>query len=218
MSTTTSRSSATNMFSARSSSPAPKGCAAPTRNRAKRPRFALFLVGAAHPFGAGDDDLAENIFVADDLEVVVDIRRRRDKGEQAGHERGATDCFQHILVAQRLSEGDEIDRLARAPLLHQNAKDRLMRRNVEVFLFDFFDAFRDDVLRRDQHRTEHALLGFHAMRRRAVNILCRTCGRALKNSPATLLRQASVSAISRCLTRLLRTTSLRARHLFASSE
>jgi hypothetical protein len=63
-----------------------------------------------------------------------------------------------------------------------------MRRNVKVFLFDFFDAFRDDVLRRDQHRAEHALLGFDAMRWRTVNILCRTCGRALKNSPATLLR------------------------------
>ena len=184
----------------------------------ERPYFALFLVSAAHPFGASEDDLAENIFVADDLEVVVDIRRRRDKGEQTGHERGAPDCFQHILVAQCLGEGDEIDRLARAPLLHQNAKDRLMRRNVKVFLFDLFNAFRDDVLRRDQHRTEHTLLGFDAMRWRTVNILCRTCGRALKNSTATLLRQASISAISRCLTRLLRTTSLRARHLFASSE
>jgi len=52
----------------------------------KRPHFALFLVSAAHAFGASEDNLAENIFVADDLEVVVDIRRRRDKGEQAGHE------------------------------------------------------------------------------------------------------------------------------------
>ena len=88
----------------------------------KRPHFALFLVRATHAFGAGDDDLAENIFVADDLEVVIDIRCRRDKGEQAGHERGATDCFQHILVAQRLGKSNEIDRLARAPLLHQNAE------------------------------------------------------------------------------------------------
>src|SRR5207253_2615921 len=136
-------------------------------------------------------------------------------------ERGATNCFEYILVAQRLGKGNEIDCLARAPLLHENAKDRLMRRNVKVFLFDFFDAFRDDVLRRDQHRTEHTLLGFDAMRRRTVNILCRTCWRALKNSSATLLRQASVSAISRCLTRLLRLVSLRARHLFrlaSSSE
>ncbi len=82
----------------------------------KRSHFALFLVGAAHAFGAGGDDLAENIFVADDLEVVVDIRCRRDKGEQTGHERGAADCFQHILVAQHLGEGNEIDRLTRVPL------------------------------------------------------------------------------------------------------
>src|SRR5207253_9087053 len=97
-------------------------------------------------------------------------------------------------------------------------KDRLRCRNVKVFLFNFSDASRDAVLRRDQHRPEHPLLAFAVMRWRAVNILCRTCGRGLKTSPATLLRQASVSAISRCLTRLLRTTSLRARHLFASSE
>src|SRR5207237_7559836 len=114
-------------------------------------------------------------------------------------------------------KSNQIDGLSRATLFHQDLKDRLMRRNVKVFLFDFFDAFRDDVLRRDQHRAEHALLGFDAMRWGAVNILCRTCGRVLKNSSATLLRQASVSAISRCLTRLLRTASLRARHLFASS-
>ena len=46
--------------------------------------FVLFLVSATHAFGAGGDDLAQNIFVANNLEVVVKIRRRRDEGEQAG--------------------------------------------------------------------------------------------------------------------------------------
>ena len=66
----------------------------------KRSHFVLFLVGATHAFGAGDDDLAENIFVANDLEVVIDVRRGRDEGEKAGDERGAADCLEHILVAQ----------------------------------------------------------------------------------------------------------------------
>src|SRR5438445_335359 len=112
----------------------------------------------------------------------------------------------HLGGVQSAGESIQFDETSREP------------GNSTTPLPKFFDAFWNDVLRRNQHRTEHPLLGFDAMRWRAVNILCRTCGRALKNSPATLLRQASVSAISRCLTRLLRTTSLRARHLFASSE
>src|SRR5436190_15824965 len=48
----------------------------------QRPHFTLFLVSAAYPFGASDDDLAEDVFVANDLEVVINIRGRRDKGEQ----------------------------------------------------------------------------------------------------------------------------------------
>jgi hypothetical protein len=50
-----------------------------------------------------------------------------------------------------------------------------MRRDVEIFLINFLDAFRDDFARRDEHGTEHALLGFDAVGERSVNILRGRC-------------------------------------------
>jgi hypothetical protein len=50
-----------------------------------------------------------------------------------------------------------------------------VRGNVEVFLADLLDAFRDDLARRDEHGTEHALLGFDAVRERPTNILWKAC-------------------------------------------
>src|SRR6202022_3475387 len=72
-----------------------------------------------------------------------------------------------------------------------------MRRNVEVFLVNLLYDFGNRVPWRNQHRTEHALLGFHAMRRRAVNILRRTCGRTGKNSSAVSSRPASAGPVPR---------------------
>ena len=178
--------------------------------------FTLFFIGATHAFGAGADDLPQHVFVPNNLEVVVNIRCRWHEREQTGHEGRAADCFEQVLITQCLREGNEIDRLAGVPLFHQNPIDRLMSRNVKIFLRDFFNALRNCILGCDQHRTQHALLRLDAMGRGPVNILCRTCERALKNSSATLPGRASASAIRRCFARLLRTVSgtLRARHLF----
>ena len=117
----------------------------------ERADFALFFVGTPHALGAGHDDLAKDVFVANDFEVVINIRCRRHKREQARHKRCAADRFEDILITQCLGKGDEVDRLADAPLLHQNAKYRLVSGNVKILLFDFLDAFRDNLLRRDQH-------------------------------------------------------------------
>src|ERR1700737_3098569 len=78
-----------------------------------------------------------------------------------------------------------------------------MRRNVEVFLVNLLYDFGNRVPWRNQHRTEHALLGFHAMRRRAVNILRRTCGRTGKNSSAVSSRPASAGPVARIFARRL---------------
>ena len=47
----------------------------------------LLFVGAARAFRAGADDFAQNVFVADDLEVVADICGGRDEGEKARDKR-----------------------------------------------------------------------------------------------------------------------------------
>src|SRR6516162_4205042 len=89
-----------------------------------------------------------------------------------------------------------------------------MRGNVKIFLVNFLDTFRDRLTRRDKHRTENALLGFYAMRRRSVNILRRTCWRNGNNFFAASRRRTSASAIA-LSTRLLSCPSGRwSRHLF----
>src|SRR5205807_10197831 len=101
-----------------------------------------------------------------------------------------------------------------------------MRRDVEVFLVNFLDHFGDCVPWRNEHRTEHALLGFYAVRRSAVNILRRTCWRTGKNSAAVSSRPASAGPVARIFARRLPSPQGRlSRHLrrffflfFASAE
>ena len=55
--------------------------------------FVLFFERAPDALGAGCDDLTKDVFVADDFEVVGDVRRRRDKREQTRHGRRPADSF-----------------------------------------------------------------------------------------------------------------------------
>src|SRR5437867_6710748 len=102
-----------------------------------------------------------------------------------------------MSVARHLGESGQIDRLTCVPKIDQHAVDRLMRRDVEVFLINFLDHFGDCVPWRNEHRTEHALLGFYAVRRSAVNILRRTCWRTGKNSAAVSSRPTSAGPVAR---------------------
>ena len=124
----------------------------------------LFLERSADALGARGDDLPQDVFVADDLEVVGHVRRRRHEGEKAGYRRGAADSFQQVSIAQNLGEGDQVDALSGIPQLDEDEVNRLVRGNVEVVLVNFLDAFRDDFARRDQHRTQDALLRLYAVR------------------------------------------------------
>src|SRR6267378_711513 len=176
----------------------------------------LFFVSATNALGGGGDNGAQNVFVPDDLEVVTDVRGGRHEGEETRYQRRAADCFEQIPIAQHLGERDQIDRLAGVPKIDKDRVDSLVRGNVEVFLVNFLNDFGDRVPRRDQHRAEHALLGFHAVRRCAVNILRRTCWRSGKNSSAVSSRPASAGPIARIFARLLTRPRGRwlSRHLF----
>src|SRR5260370_20842565 len=91
-----------------------------------------------------------------------------------------------------------------------------MRRDVEVFLVNFLDHFGDCVRRVNEHRTEHALLGFYRVGRCAVNILGRTGWRSGKISSAVSSRPTSAGPVARYFSRLLTRPRGRwlSRHLF----
>ncbi len=135
----------------------------------------LLFVGAARAFRAGADDLAQDVFVADDLEVVTDIGGGRDEGEKARDKRSAADRIEQVPIAQHLRKCDQVDPGAGIPKIDQDAINRLVGRDVEILLVNFLDDFRDDVAGRDEHGTEHALLGLDAVGEGAVNICGRTC-------------------------------------------
>ena len=69
--------------------------ATPLKRPGKNPLFhfieqiahvVLFFESAPHAFRGSGDDLAQNVFVADDLEVIPDICRGRHEREETGHE------------------------------------------------------------------------------------------------------------------------------------
>ena len=72
---------------------------------------------------------------------------------KTGDECGATDAFEQVPVAQDLRERDQVDRLAGIPKIDQDTVDRLMGRDVKIFLINFLDAFRDGFARRDAAST-----------------------------------------------------------------
>jgi hypothetical protein len=56
--------------------------------------FVLLFVGTARAFRAGADDLAQDVFVPHDLEVITDVGRCRHEGEKVRDEGGAANCLE----------------------------------------------------------------------------------------------------------------------------
>ena len=113
--------------------------------------FVLLFVRAADALGGGGNDLSQNVFVANDLEVVLHVRRGRNEREKARDECRAADAVEEIPIAQDLRERDQVDALSGIPKIDQNVVDGLVRGNVEIFFVNFLDAFRDGFTRRDEH-------------------------------------------------------------------
>src|SRR5207244_6821656 len=107
----------------------------------------------------------QNVLVANDLQVVLHVRRSWNESEKAGDERRAAYAVENVAITQDLRERDQIDCLPRVPKIDKNAINRPVRRNVKVFFVNFLDAFRDGFSRRDKHRPQHALLRINTMRR-----------------------------------------------------
>src|SRR5437773_2375751 len=174
----------------------------------------LLFVGAPYALGRGGNDLAQDVLIANNLEVVPDIRSGRNEGEKAGDKCRAAYAVEKVPITQHLCECDQVDRLSRIPTIDKDVVNRPVRWDIKVFFINFLDAFRDRFTRRDEHRPENALLRFHAMRRCAVNILRRTCGRNGNNFFAAPCRRTSASAISRFARLLSCPCGRLSRHLF----
>src|SRR5438094_4677928 len=174
----------------------------------------LLFVGAPYALGRGGNDLAQDILIANNLEVVPDIRSGRNEGEKAGDKCRAAYAVEKMPITQHLCECDQVDRLSRIPTIDKDVVNRPVRWDIKVFFINFLDAFRDRFTRTDEHRPENALLRFHAMRRCAVNILRRTCGRNGNNFFAAPCRRTSASAISRFARLLSCPCGRLSRHLF----
>src|SRR4029077_5509979 len=111
--------------------------------------FILFLVSAPNTFRGGRNDFAQDVFVANNLEIVLHVRCSWNEREKAGDERRAAYAIEKMPITQHLGERDQIDRLPRVPKIDKNVVNRPMRRNVKVFFVNLLDAFRDGFSRRD---------------------------------------------------------------------
>src|SRR5205807_1123038 len=159
-------------------------------------------------------DFAQDVFVANDLEVVPDVCSGWNEGEKTGDERRAPYAVKQEAITQDLGERDQVDRLSCVPKIDENVINRPARGNVKLIFVNFLDAFCNSFSRRNKHRPQDALLRINAVRRGPVNILRRTCGRNGNNFFAASRRRTSASAISR-FTRLLSCPRGRlSRHLF----
>src|SRR6266540_870873 len=107
----------------------------------------LFLVSTAHALGGGRNDLPQNVFVANDVEVVPDICGSRDKGEQTCDERRAANAVEKMPITQYLCERNQVDRLPCVPKIDENIVNRPVRGDVKVFFVNFLDAFCDGLSR-----------------------------------------------------------------------
>src|SRR5205809_4390146 len=175
----------------------------------------LFLVSAAHALGGGRNDFPQDVLVSNDVEVVADVSGSWNESEQTGDERRTADAVEKMPITQHLGKRDQVDCLRRIPKIDKNVVNCAVRWDVKVFFVNFFDAFCDGFSRGDEHRPEHALLRVNAVRRGAVNILRRSCGRNGNNFFATSLRPASAGSIPGFSARLLSGPRGRlSRHLF----
>src|SRR5437867_9519312 len=75
----------------------------------------LFLVSAAHALGGGGNDFAQDVFVANNFEVVPDVCGGWNKGEQTRDEGRAAYAIEKMPITQHLRERDQIDCLPGVP-------------------------------------------------------------------------------------------------------
>src|ERR1700730_15482329 len=68
--------------------------------------FLLLLEGASHALRGSRDDLAKDVFVANDIEVIADVGRCWHESEKTRDEGCAADRVEQVPITQHLGERD----------------------------------------------------------------------------------------------------------------
>ena len=109
--------------------------------------FVLLFVCAPDTLGGSQNDLAQNVFIANDLQVVFNIRGSRDEREQAGDKCRTAHAFEEVSVAQDLRERNQVNCLSGIPKIDEDTIDRLVGRDVKILLINFLNTFANGLPR-----------------------------------------------------------------------
>src|SRR5688500_365668 len=110
------------------------------------------------------------MFLANDLDVIFEVRGGRDGIGKGRKVRNAADGLELVLELEVFLNGDEVDRLLRVIHFDQRVENDLVPEVVEDFhtFFELLEAGAEAIAGRKHHATQDALFGFDGMRRQAV--------------------------------------------------
>ena len=131
----------------------------------------LVIKDPAHHLGASPHHLAEEVFLQDDVQVILKVGGGGDGVGQGGNVTQAADGFDLLLVLEPLLERDEVNGLLGVIHPGQGLKESLVAQIVKGpgAGLELFDALAHAIMGREQNAPQHALFGFDGMRRQAVD-------------------------------------------------
>src|SRR3989338_2588261 len=126
------------------------------------------VVGLLDDVRARLDELPENVFLPENVEVVLDVRRRRLRREDLMEVFGAADPVEKLGIGQPLRDGDEVDRLVRAVHLQDCFVDGAMGGAVEMIRAGFFRTHMQGFLRGEKRAAQNGNFRLFAERNGAT--------------------------------------------------
>ena len=132
--------------------------------------FPLLIVALSRKPVAGGDQPAQDILLADDIDVVARVGGGGNKVVKIAQKFRSADLFQLISIFESLLERDEVDWFALVAELEHQAIDDLVRRNVECLRPKVENANVGYLPRRKQQGTKDSLFPIFAEWQRARNL------------------------------------------------
>ena len=133
--------------------------------------LALMLVDLPHHAGAGLNHAPQEMLLPHDVHVICQVRRRRHRVRQRRQVGQPAHRFELIAVLEPLLDREQINRFLVVVHFDQQLVNVPMAKIV-IHLrtgLESLDAKAHAFVGRQQHATEHALLGFDRMRRQPVH-------------------------------------------------
>ena len=133
--------------------------------------FALVLIHSPDHFDAGLNHLPQNVFLADDAHVIIQIGRRGHRIRQRRDIGQAAHRLQLLAIFEPLLESGGVDAFLAIIHLHHHFIDGAVAQIVKNLRcrFQFGNALAQALIRREQGAAEHTLLGLHRMRRQPIH-------------------------------------------------